>query len=313
MKNMKIVFMGTSIFCELILNSLIENYDVVGIVTQPDKESGRKKEAVFSPVKKIGIDNNIKIFQPEKIKNDYENIINLNPDIIITCAYGQIVPKEVLKYPRLGCINVHASLLPKLRGGAPIHRAIQYGYKETGITIMYMDEKMDNGDIISQEIIKIEDDYNVGILHNKLSILGRDLLLKTLPSIINGTNNRIKQNEEEVTYAYTIKRDEEKLNFNDSALNIYNHIRAFNPYPGTFFILDNKNYKVWNSYVLEKEYNGDNGEIVDILKDGIVIKTNDLSIILTEIQPEGKSRMLVKDYMNGKGKDEFIIGKIVNL
>jgi methionyl-tRNA formyltransferase len=310
---MKIVFMGTPIFCEPILEALIKNYNVIGVVTQPDKEVGRKREIVFSKVKEIALKHNIKVFQPVKIREDYKDILALDPDIIITCAYGQIIPKEILDYPKYGCINVHASLLPKLRGGAPIHRAIQYGYKETGITIMYMNEKMDSGDIISQEKIKIEDDDTSGTLHDKLSILGRDLLLKTLPLIFEGKNDRIKQNEEDVTFGYNIKREEEKLDFSLTSLEVYNHIRAFNPFPGTYFVLDNKEYKVWNSYVLDKEYKGSMGEIVDIVKDGIVVRVKDKSIVLTEIQPEGKKKMALKDYLNGKGKDEFIIGKMLNI
>ncbi|MFA5602146.1 MAG: methionyl-tRNA formyltransferase [Bacilli bacterium] len=310
---MKIVFMGTPVFCEPILEALIEKYNVVGVVTQPDKEVGRKKEILFSKVKEIALKHNIKIFQPIKIKEDYKDILELNPDIIITCAYGQIIPNEVLDYPKYGCINVHASLLPKLRGGAPIHRAIQYGHKETGITIMCVSEKMDSGDIISQESIKIEDNDIGGSLHDKLSTLGKNLLLKTLPDIIEGTNKRIKQNEDEVTYAWNVKREEERLYFTKTALEVYNHIRAFNPFPGTYFILNNKVFKVWDSYILEKEYKGKAGEIVDIIKDGIVIKTKDRNIVLTKIQPEGKNKMKVKDYLNGKGKYDFLIGKMLNI
>lgn len=155
MKNIKVVFMGTPEFAVPILKSLIDVYDVIGVVTQPDKEVGRNKVLTPSPIKKEALNNGIKVFQPRRIRKEYEDIINLKPDIIITCAYGQIIPSIILNLPRLGCINVHASLLPELRGGAPLQRAIMNGYKETGITIMYMDEKMDTGDIISQEKIAI--------------------------------------------------------------------------------------------------------------------------------------------------------------
>ena len=176
---MRIVFMGTPDFAVNVLQGLIDNYEVVGVVTQPDRQVGRKQELVFSPIKKLALNYNIPVLQPEKIRVDYKEVLDLKPDIIITCAYGQIIPKEILDYPKLGCINVHASLLPKLRGGAPIHKAIIDGYKETGITIMYMDVKMDNGDIISQSKTDILDTDNLESLHDRLSIMGRDLLLET--------------------------------------------------------------------------------------------------------------------------------------
>ena len=172
MEKLNIVYMGTPDFSVGPLEKLIEKYNVVMVVTQPDKEIGRKKEIKFSPVKECAIKNNIKVFQPSKIRENYKEILDEKPDIIITCAYGQIIPKELLDYPKYGCINIHASLLPKLRGGAPIHKAIINGYEKTGVTIMYMDEKMDSGDIIYQEKIEIKDDDNAGTLFDKLSDLG---------------------------------------------------------------------------------------------------------------------------------------------
>ena len=204
---MKVIFMGTPDFAVPVLEGLIENYEVILVVSQPDKKVGRKQELKNTPIKEVALKHNIPVFQPVKIREDYQEIIDLNPDIIVTCAYGQIIPKAILDCPKLGCINVHASLLPKLRGGAPIHKAIIDGYKTTGITIMYMDVKMDDGDIISQKEIDITDDDNLESLHDKLSVLGKELLLETLPSIIDGTNERIKQNEDEVTFAYNIKRE----------------------------------------------------------------------------------------------------------
>lgn len=186
-KELKIIFMGTPEFAVPILKGLIENYKVRAIVTQPDKPVGRNGNLSISPIKQVGIDNTILVLQPVKIANEIEVIKEMEPDLIITCAYGQILPQELLDIPRLGCINVHASLLPKLRGGAPIHRAIMNGYKKTGITIMYMNAKMDEGDIISSEEIEIEKNDTASTLHDKLSKLGEKLLLKTLPSIIDGT------------------------------------------------------------------------------------------------------------------------------
>ncbi len=306
---MRVVFMGTPDFAVSVLQTLIDNYDVVGVVSQPDKRVGRHQELKFTPVKELALKYNIPVFQPVKIKEDYEDILGLNPDIIVTCAYGQIIPKAILDFPRLGCINVHASLLPKLRGGAPIHKAIIDGYKTTGITIMYMDCKMDSGDIISQEEIPILDDDNLEKLHDKLSEIGAKLLIETLPSIIDGTNERIKQNLDEVTYAYNIKREEEHIDFSKSSRDVFNLIRGLSPVPSANAILDSKEMKIYDSYILDKEYEGVPSEIVDIIKDGIVVKTGDGAVILTSVKPFGKKKMDAKSYVNGYGKDN-LIGKV---
>lgn len=306
---MRVVFMGTPDFAVSVLQTLIDNYDVVGVVSQPDKRVGRHQELKFTPVKELALKYNIPVFQPVKIKEDYEDILGLNPDIIVTCAYGQIIPKAILDFPRLGCINVHASLLPKLRGGAPIHKAIIDGYKTTGITIMYMDCKMDSGDIISQEEIPILDDDNLEKLHDKLSEVGAKLLIETLPSIIDGTNERIKQNLDEVTYAYNIKREEEHIDFSKSSRDVFNLIRGLSPVPSANAILDSKEMKIYDSYILDKEYEGVPSEIVDIIKDGIVVKTGDGAVILTSVKPFGKKKMDAKSYVNGYGKDN-LIGKV---
>ncbi len=307
----KIVFMGTPDFAVPILEGLIDNYDVVGVVSQPDKKVGRKQILTQTPIKKVALANGIKVLQPEKIKKDYQEVIDLKPDIIITCAYGQIIPKELLDYPKYKCINVHASLLPKLRGGAPIHKAIIEGYEKTGITIMYMDEAMDSGDIISTCETIIEDSDNLESLHDKLSIMGKDLLLETLPSILNNTNNRIKQNINEVTYAYNIKREEEHIDFCKPSRNIFNLIRGLDPIPGAYTLLDDEVMKIYKSYITDKSCaNKTPGEIINITKDGIEVATSDKIIVITEIKPFGKKRMLVKDYINGI-KKENLIGKIL--
>ena len=310
-KNIKIVFMGTPLFSVPILEGLIENYNVVGVVTQPDKPVGRGGKINISPIKEVALKHNIKVLQPIKIKEEYQEILNLKPDIIITAAYGQIIPKILLETPKYGCINVHASLLPKLRGGAPIHHAIIDGYDKTGITIMYMDESMDTGDIISKEEVSIENTDTMTTLHDKLKIIGKKLLLKTLPDIINNKNDRIKQNNNEATYAYNIKKEEEKIDFNKSKIDIYNQIRGLNSFPGAYAILDDKRIKIWNSYISDKEYNNlTNGEISNIYKDGIGIKVSDGEIVLTDIQIEGKKRMLAQDYLNGIDKNS-LKGKIL--
>lgn len=312
MKNIKIVFMGTPEFSVPVLEGLIENYQVIGVVSQPDKEVGRKQELKYSPIKEVALKNNIPVFQPGKIRNEYKEILDLKPDIIITCAYGQIIPKEILDSPKYGCINVHASLLPKLRGGAPIHRAIIEGHSKSGITIMYMDEHMDTGDILAQQELLIENDFNVEILHDKLSVLGKELLLKTLPDIISGKINPIKQNNDEATYAYNIKREDELIDFNKKALEIYNHIRGLNPFPGAYAVLDNKIIKIYNSRLKDHIYTEkENGEIVKIYNDGIGVSTKDYELIITDIKIEGKKRMLVKDYLNGIEKEK-LLGKVFN-
>lgn len=307
----RIVFMGTPDFSVPILDELIKNYDVKAVVTQPDKQVGRSGKIVFPPVKVKAQEHNIVVLQLNNIKEEYNQVIELDPDLIITCAYGQILPKELLDYPKFGCINVHASLLPKYRGGAPIHRAIMNGDKKTGITIMYMDIGMDTGDIIEKEEIEITDTDTVSILHDKLSILGSKLLIKTLPSILNGTNNRTPQDDTKATYAKIIKPEDEKLDFNKSTIQIYNQIRGLNSFPGAYFILDGKRYKVFESIIgNESFYENVNGEVVKLYKEGIGIKTSNGVIILTVIQPEGKSKMNARDFLNGQ--KESLVGKIIS-
>lgn len=307
---MRVVFMGTPDFAVPVLKGLIDNYEVVLVVSQPDRLVGRYQELVETPIKKVALEHNIPVFQPLKIRNEYEDILAVKPDIIVTCAYGQIIPKVILDYPRLGCINVHASLLPKLRGGAPIHKALIDGYDKTGITIMYMDEKMDNGDIISQREIEILDTDNLESLHDKLSVMGKELLLDTLPSIIEGTNSRIKQDESEVTFAYNIKREEEKIDFSKSSLEVFNLIRGLSPVPGACALLFDQEMKIYDSKILDKKYDKATcGEIVDVNREGIVVCTKDGSIVLTKIKPFGKKTMDAYSYVNGIGKDK-LIGKV---
>ncbi len=306
MKNTKVIFMGTPDFAVPVLEKLIENTNVIMVVTQPDKEVGRNHELQPTPIKKVAMNHGIEVFQPTKIREDYEPITSLNADIIITCAYGQIIPEAILTNPRLGCINVHASLLPKLRGGAPIHHAIIDGEEKTGITIMYMDKKMDTGDIISKEEYTIKSTDNVGTLHDILSEIGSNLLIKTLPSIIDGTNNRMKQNEEEATYAWNIKREEEHLDFNVSAKEVYNKVRGLNPWPKANTIINGVEVKVLECFIGEKDSNLSSGTICEINKDNIGICTKDKIIYITKVKPFGKKEMSARDYINGLNKDKII-------
>lgn len=302
--------MGTPDFAVPVLQKLIEYTNVVLVVTQPDKFVGRKQILTSTPVKEEAIKHNIPVFQPEKIKNEYEMILNTPTDIIITCAYGQIIPKEILSYPYLGCVNVHASLLPKYRGGAPIHRCLLNGDEKTGITIMYMAEKMDNGDIISQSEYSIKNTDNVGTLHKELSILGANLLLETLPSIVNGTNSRIVQDESKVTYAYNINRNEEKLDFTKTGKEILNHIRGLNPWPLAYFIFDNMEYKIIEAYFKKQDVKKEAGIIVEVTKNTLGISCFDGIIYLEKIKPFGKKEMNIKDFLNGIHKENFIEKKV---
>ncbi len=305
MKDKRVVFMGTPSFAVPILEELIKNTNVVLVVTQPDKEVGRKKEIRMSPIKEVAIKKNIEVFQPIKIKKDYEYILEKKPDIIITCAYGQIIPNELLYTPLYKAINVHASLLPKLRGGAPIHHAIIDGYDESGITIMYMDEHMDEGNIISQEKLKILDTDNVGTLHDKLSLMGRDLLIKTLPSIFNKTNKSIPQNNLEATYGYNIKREEELIDFTKTAREVFNQIRGLYPFPCGYAILNHNNIKMLESFI-GTDSKGNPGEIINIYKNGIGVMCKDKEIVITKLKPEGKKEMFASDYINGHKKEELL-------
>lgn len=311
MKNLKVIFMGTPTFAVPTLELLIKNYNVVLVVSQPDKDKDKKGKIIPTKVKEVALKNNIDIYQPAKITNEYAKILEYKPDIIITCAYGQIIPNALLTYPKYGCINVHGSLLPKLRGGAPIHHALINGDKSTGITIMYMDEKMDRGSIISQKEIPILDNDNLDTLYTKLSILGSELLIETLPSIIDGSNKKIKQNENEATYGFNIKKEIELINFNKTNIEVFNQIRGLSSNPGAYTYMNNQILKIYTSSPLNKEYKGTVGEIVDITKEGFIVKTKENSILIKDIKLEGKKRCLVKDYLNGIRDKNSLIGVIL--
>ena len=303
MKDLKVIFMGTPEFCLPVLDSLIKNTNVSLVVSQPDKLVGRKKILTPTPVKSLALENNIEVFQPLKIREDYKRIIELNPDIIISCAYGQIIPKEILNCPKYGCINVHASLLPYLRGGAPIQHAIIDGYTKTGITIMYMDEAMDTGDIIASREITINKDDTYGSIYTKLQEIAPSLLIEVLPSIINKTNKRIKQDNSIATYAWNIKREEEHIDFNRKGLEIDSLVRGLNPIPYANTIINNIEYKVVSGYFVPDNKVTPN-KIV-ITKNMLGITCLDGIYYITEIKPAGKKVMAIKDFLNGIRINEF--------
>ena len=302
MDKINVIFMGTPDFAVSILEYLIETTNVVLVVTQTDKEVGRKKELTFSPIKKVAVNHNIKVFQPIKIKNDYEIIKKLKPDLIITCAYGQILPKELLDIPTLGCLNVHASLLPEYRGATPMQRAIMDGKTQTGVTLMYMDEGMDTGDIIAKLKCPITKEDNIGSLHDKLSLLGVQILKQELNNIILKTNQRIKQDNSKATYTHLIKREDELINFNDKGNNIINKIRAFNPYPLAYFKIDENEIKVIKASFIPKKTNKIGLIIYD--KKQMFITCQDGLINLEIIKPFGKKQMPISAYLNGIKKEE---------
>lgn len=310
MKNINVVFMGTPLFAKETLEKLIKETNVVLVVCQPDRTKDKKGNIIYSPVKELAIKNNIEVYQPEKIKDNYKYIIDKNPDIIITCAYGQILPTELLNYPSYGAINVHGSLLPKLRGGAPIHHAIINGDKTTGVTIMYMDSKMDSGDIISNEEIEITDSDNLDSIYSKLSLLGANLLIKTLPSIINKTNKRIKQDETKVTYGLNITKEDEIIDFNNNARDIFNKVRGLSSIPGASSYLDNKRIKIYETELTNILSKDIPGKIVEIQKDSLIVSTKDYLIKIKDIKLEGKKRCKVFEYLNGIHDKSSLIGKV---
>lgn len=300
--------MGTPDFAVPVLEKLILNTKVVLVVSQPDKCVGRKRELVPTPIKKKALEYNIPVFQPEKVKLDYEEIVLARPDIIITCAYGQIIPKVLLDLPRLGCINVHASLLPYLRGGAPLHHAIIDGYKETGVTIMYMDESMDTGDIISSVTYPLKDTDTVGTVHDNLMEMGANLLMETLPSIIKGTNKRIKQDNSKATYAYNISRSDEHLDFSGSGVLVERKVRGLNPWPLANTLFDDEEIKIISGYfVLGKSIPK---KINVVTKDSLGIGCSDGIYYVTALKPSGKKVMDIKSYLNGMDKDKLLAMKI---
>ena len=308
----KIVFMGTPDFSVPVLQRILkEGYDVIAVVTQPDRPVGRKKVLTPPPVKVEALKHNIPVYQPEKIREraQLDEILALQPDLIVTAAFGQILPKELLDAPKLGCINVHASLLPELRGGAPIHYAILEGKKETGITIMYMAEKLDAGDILTQVVVPITEDDNVGTLHDKLSAAGSDLLSETLPKLIRGELTPIPQDDSKATFASNIKREQEKIDWSLDGETIYNKIRGLNPWPVAYTMLQGKVLKIWNSQKVVSNKEGQPGEIIGIEDDGFIVKTgNNIAIKAIEIQPAGKKRMTSLDFLRGAGS-QLIVGE----
>ncbi len=296
--------MGTPEFAVPTLEKLIDNHCVKLVVTQPDKPKGRGKKIIASPVKQTALKYNIPTFQPVKIKEkqNIEEIKNYKPDVIVVVAFGQILPKELIELPKYGCINVHGSLLPKYRGAAPIQWSIINGESLTGVTTMFMDVKLDAGDILLTKQIAIDESDNYGSLYTKMSTIGADLLLETLIKLEKGDIIAQKQNDELSTYAPMITNEVCHIDWSKSSLDIINLIRGLNPSPNAYTYYDDETFfKIWKAENMNKVYDNVNcGSIVDIIKNkGFVVKTGDGSILITQIQAKGGKKMNTADYMRG--------------
>lgn len=309
-----IVFMGTPQFSVPILEALVaHDYQVLAVVTQPDRKVGRKQVLQQTPVKEAAVRLNLTVFQPEKLSGSQElaDVMALQPDLIVTAAYGQFLPTKLLEAAKIAAINVHGSLLPKYRGGAPIQYAVLNGDSEIGITIMHMAKKMDAGDMIEQASIPIEASDDTGTLFYKLSYVGRDLLLKTLPSIIDQTAPRTPQDEAQVTFAYNITKEQEQLDIEQPATQLVNQIRALRPQPGAWLPINGQRTKLWQATVAETTTDQPAGVIVAINKKDFELAAGNGSVLkITEIQPAGKAKMPVQSFLNGVGK-QLAVGQQV--
>lgn len=299
----KLIFMGTPDFSAAVLKGLLDdsNYDVLAVVTQPDRAVGRKKEIKMTPVKEVALVHNLPVYQPEKMSGSEEmaELMTLGADGIVTAAFGQFLPTKLLDSVDFA-VNVHASLLPKYRGGAPIHYAIINGEQEAGVTIMEMVKKMDAGDMIAKASTPITDDDNVGTMFEKLAVIGRDLLLKTLPDYIAGNIKPEPQDESKATFSPNITPEEERIDWNKSARDVFNHIRGLYPWPVAHTLLDGKRFKIYEATLAEGH--GKPGEIIEKGKKSLVVATGDGAISLKTVQPAGKPRMSIVDFLNGVGR-----------
>ncbi|GEP19531.1 methionyl-tRNA formyltransferase [Pediococcus argentinicus] len=310
-----IIFMGTPAFSAPILQSLVdqEEYNVIGVVTQPDRKVGRKHVLTMSPVKKVAQENSIPVYQPEKLSgsDELKELIELNADLIVTAAFGQFLPMSLINSVKIGAVNVHASLLPKYRGGAPVHYAIMNGDQETGVTIIYMVKKMDAGDMLAQRSIAITPTDDVGSMFTKLSVLGQQLLLETLPSLIDGSVKAVAQNEDEVSFSPNIKPEEEQVDINLSAQLVDAKTRGLRPFPGAFVFLDKQRVKLWEVKIEDEMTDLPAGSVVEKTKHSLKLATGEHGVIsLITVQPAGKPKMNITDYLNGSS-DSFFEGEQV--
>ena len=299
---MKIVFMGTPDFSVNSLESLIEaGHDVAAVVTQPDKKKGRGEKVQFSPVKEAALKHGLTVYQPQRVRDEeFVNILReIAPDVIIVIAFGQILSKEILELAPYGCINVHASLLPKYRGAAPIQWAVIDGEEKTGVTTMQMDEGIDTGDILETIEVVLDKKETGGSLFDKLANVGAKLIVQTLENAKNGKLNPVKQDNEKSNYAKMLKKELGNIDFSKDAVSIERLIRGLNPWPSAYTKFRGKTLKIWDSEVSEKDYEGNYGEIVDFDKNTFTVKTGKGSLIINELQLEGKKRMTTDAFLLG--------------
>lgn len=309
---MNIVFMGTPDFAVPSLKSLIEEFGVNAVFTQPDRPKGRGNKLAISPVKEVALENNIPVFQPEKLKNDtdaLQKLKDMEPDFIVVVAYGQILTKEVLDIPKYGCINLHGSLLPRYRGAAPVHWAIINGEKESGNTTMFMDVGLDTGDMLLKSKVEITDDMTAGELHDIMMKDGGDLLVRTIKGLIDGSIDREKQGETPTAYASMLDKNMSKINWNLSNNEIKNLIRGLNPWPIAYTQYDKQNMKIFKAMALNEESNCEPGYIIDVSKDGIKVACGKGVLLIQEVQFPGGKSMKVGEYIKGHELKSGIILK----
>ena len=308
---MKIVFMGTPEFAVPTLEALIEKHNVAAVVTQPDKPKGRGKKMIFSAVKEKAVENNIKVYQPTKVRDGefVEILKEYEPDVIVVVAFGQILSEDILNIPKYGCINVHGSILPKYRGAAPIQWSIINGEEFGGVTTMYMAKGLDSGDMILKAEEKIKDDDTYGTLYDRLSYIGADLLIKTLDLIERGKVVRVPQNDDDATLAPMITRDMEHIDWDNTSENVVNLIKGLNPQPVSYTMYNDEKLKIWFAEVEKTEYSGEIGEIVDVRKKDFVVKTKKGAVAVKEVQAQGGKKMTADAYMRGHTFEKGIILK----
>lgn len=303
----KIVFMGTPGFSVPILDGLVEaGYEVLRVVTQPDRPVGRKKILTPPPVKEAALKHNIKVLQPEKISGSAEmdEIMTLGADLIVTAAFGQFLPESLLESPRLGAINVHASLLPKYRGGAPVHYSIINGDDKTGVTIMRMIKKMDAGAILTQESLPIEQTDDVGSMFEKLSLLGKKMLLEMLPDFLEGKIKDTPQEESQVTYSPNITREEEQIDWQKTSRLVDSQVRGMRPWPVAYTMYQDSRVKIWDTMVLEETTTEKPGTIIQINKKNFWVACGEGTVLqINDLQPAGKGRLKAVEYLNGVGRE----------
>ncbi len=309
---MNIVFMGTPDFSVEALKSLIAaGHNITAVVTQPDKKKGRGEKVMFTPVKEEALKHDLKVYQPVKVREPefIDELKKLDIDVIVVIAFGQILPKEILEMGQYGCINVHASLLPKYRGAAPIQWAVIDGEEESGVTTMQMNEGLDTGDILEAVKVPIDKKETGGSLFDKLSIAGANLIVKTLDDLQAGTVTPVKQDDTKSNYAKMLKKELGNIDFNQEAVKIERLIRGLNPWPSAYTKLADKTLKIWDADVVDKDYEGENGEIVEVTKDYFVVKTGSKSLKINELQLEGKKRMKSDIFLRGNKLEKGVVLK----